>query len=64
MILFGVIFFPIAEHSFIIKAANRLFFARTDREDVFVPREDKKAQTFIRSKILSKAEVEEVKRHR
>ena len=60
MIIFGIFLYPVSEHSFIIKAANKLFFARTNRDDVFVPKEDKKAQTFIRSNILSRQEVEEV----
>ena len=37
MILFGFALYPVSEHSFVITAANKLFFARTDREDVFVP---------------------------
>ena len=43
MIIFGMFLYPISEHSFVIKAANKLFFARTNRNDVFLSREDKKA---------------------
>jgi hypothetical protein len=43
MIVFGIFLFPISEHSFMLKAANKLFFARTNRDDVFIPTEDPKA---------------------
>jgi hypothetical protein len=36
MILFGFIMFPISEHSFVLKAAKKLFIARTRDEDMFV----------------------------
>jgi hypothetical protein len=36
----GFLLFPLSEHSFIIKAANKFFFARTNRDDVFMPQED------------------------
>ena len=64
MIIFGLFLYPVSEHSFVINAANKLFFARTNREDVFVPKEDTKATAFMRSKILSSAEVSEVETHR
>lgn len=40
MIFFGFIFYPISEHSFVIKAAKKLFYARTTRNDVFVQKDD------------------------
>ena len=64
MLLFGYFLYPISEHSFIIKAANKLFFARTDRDDIFIPKEDPTAQKFIRSNILTNSEINEVQRHK
>ena len=37
MILFGFMIFPISEHSFILKAAKKLFLARTRDGSMFVP---------------------------
>jgi hypothetical protein len=33
--IFGLLLFPISEHSFIMKALQKLFLARTDKEDIF-----------------------------
>jgi hypothetical protein len=35
MILFGFFLFPISEHSFVLKAAKKLFIARTKKKDLF-----------------------------
>ena len=37
MILFGFMVYPISEHSFILKAAKKLFIARTRDPNMFVP---------------------------
>jgi hypothetical protein len=57
MIFFGIFLYPISEHSFVIKAAKKLFYARTNRDDIFVPRADPQAEKFIRSNILSQTEI-------
>jgi len=36
MITFGFMMFPISEHSFTLKAAKRLFLARTDDPEMFI----------------------------
>ena len=36
MIIFGIFLYPVSEHGFVMKAANKLFFARTNRNDVFI----------------------------
>jgi len=36
MLTFGVFMFPISEHSFILKAAKRLFLARTSDHEMFI----------------------------
>jgi hypothetical protein len=64
MIFFGFFLYPISEHSFVIKAAKKLFYARTYRDDIFVPKDDPRAEKFIRSNILTNTEVAEVKRHK
>jgi hypothetical protein len=64
MVFFGLILLPISEHSFVIKAAKKLFYARTNRNDIFIPKDDPQAEKFIRSKILTNNEVSEVKRHK
>jgi len=35
MLLFGFILFPISEHAFILKAAKKLFIARTKDKNLF-----------------------------
>ena len=35
MIIFGVILFPISYHSFVLRAAKRMFFARTRDGSIF-----------------------------
>jgi hypothetical protein len=35
MLAFGFFLFPISEHSFILKAAHRLFYARTTSDKIF-----------------------------
>ena len=57
MIFFGFLIYPISEHSFVIKAANKLFFARTKRDDIFVPKDDPTAEKFVRSSILTNSEI-------
>lgn len=37
MILFGIFVFPISEHSYILKAAKKLFIARTKNNEMFKP---------------------------
>ena len=46
IISIGFIFLPISEHSFIVMAASKLFFGRTNRDDVF---EKTKPNKFIES---------------
>ena len=47
MISFGFLMFPISEHSFTLKAAKRLFLARTNDKDMFVYTDaDKKLMTY------------------
>jgi len=43
MILFGFIVYPISEQSYILKAAKKLFLARTSDENLF--KKDPKAKT-------------------
>ena len=42
MIVFGFIFFPISEHSYIIRASKKLFYARTQDENLFRKRKESK----------------------
>jgi len=47
MLSFGFMMFPISEHSFTLKAAKRLFLARTDDKEMFVyTHGDKKQMTY------------------
>ena len=36
VIIFGLILYPISEHNFYLNAIKKLFFARTDDNDIFV----------------------------
>ena len=40
MIIFGFILFPISEHSFYLKAARMLFFARSKDQNMFIKSTD------------------------
>jgi len=53
IIAFSFVLNPIAEHSFIIKAASKLFRARTFSENIFYPTNDFKKDKFLNSGLLS-----------
>ena len=62
---FGFFLFPFSEHSFLINAANSLFYARTFRDDIF--KEDKNpmnVDTLIRKGVISNEEASEIKTHK
>lgn len=42
MICFGFFLFPISEHSYILKASKKLFFARTKDSAMFLSDQEKK----------------------
>ena len=44
LFVFGVIMFPLSEHSFTLKATKNLFMARTKDKNMFIKVEDKKKQ--------------------
>jgi hypothetical protein len=41
MVLIGAILFTVSEHSFILKASNKLYLARTTNDKIFDKIEDK-----------------------
>jgi len=48
MIVFGVFLFPVSEFSFVMKAAKRLFLARTRENEFFMnPDPSKKANKYL-----------------
>ena len=51
---------PIAEHSFLLLAANNLFFARTSKDDIFLPKFNRRIKRFSESGLLGHAESTEV----
>lgn len=53
-IVFGALLLPISEHSFIMDAMKRFFFARTEDEDLFAEEEDE-AMIKMRDKYLDEA---------
>ena len=55
---------PIAEHNFLLEAANDLFFARTTKENMFTGKMNKRVKRFSESGILGNAESTEVRNHR
>lgn len=50
MILFNGIIKPINEHSFVLKAAKKLYFARSKEDDLFQKEVDAKTDIEARSK--------------
>jgi len=53
ILAFSFVFNPLAEHSFIIKAASKLFRARTFIKNIFHPTIDFKKEKFLNSGLLS-----------
>ena len=65
IISIGFIFLPISEHSFIVMAASKLFFGRTNREDVFEKtKPDEKLEEMKKKGQLTQKEVDEVIIHK
>ena len=64
MIVFGSILYPVSEHSFKLKAARRLFLARTKRRNLFTKQREKTKKRFIKSGLFNQEEIEELKKHK
>ena len=47
MLATGFMLFPISEHSFVMKASHRLFYARSDSDKIFKKHEDRLKDKFI-----------------
>ena len=67
MLVFGFILFPISEHSFTLKAAKKMFKARTAEKDLFNPPKVKESDAISEppdyEKNLSKKQTEEINKH-
>lgn len=60
----GFLVAPFAKHSFTLAASKKLFFGRTNDEDIFTSKPDKRIAEFCKSDQLSEQEKREVKIHR
>ena len=65
MITFGIIFFPISEHSFIMTATKKIFMARTNEPDLFLqPKEIEFDKKFVNVKKKSRRVSKELAKHK
>ena len=65
LVTISMILGPIAHHSFIVKTAKNLFYARTISKDIFHNHgPDSRTQKFFDSELLSNVENTEIKTHK
>ena len=64
MLTFTFIFLPIAEHNYLLTAANSLFFARCIPDDIFIPKKNNRVSKFVAGGVLNHSEATEVLKHR
>jgi hypothetical protein len=65
MITFGILFYPISEHSFIMTATKKLFMARTNEPDLFLqPKEIEVDKHFVKVKKKSRRVSKELAKHK
>ena len=53
LLIFGFFLFPISEHSFILKAGQKLFYAKSPQNTTFPKHQDQKTRRFLKSQLLS-----------
>ena len=64
LLVFTIIFLPIAEHNYLLTAARSLFFARCTPDDIFVPKKNVRVKKFVAGGVLNNSEATEVLKHR
>ena len=67
LLAFGFFLNPFSEHSFLLNAANSLFYARTDQEGMFKEKDkdekEKQLQILLQKGVITKNELKEIKTH-
>ena len=63
LVLFGIFMAPIGNYSYIMKAAQKLFYGRSSGKPVFDSELDKKTERIINSEVLTRRERHEVSLH-
>ena len=64
LLCFTMVFLPIAEHNYLLTAANNLFFARCVQDDIFVHKKNQRVSKFVAGGVLNHSEATEVLKHR